>query len=159
MDPLIGKTISDISVFLSQRGYGWLTAKRDLARNVKSLDEQKEIYEEIINRLIEEENQAKDYALHYKALYEEVNITDEDIKYLRQTIVRTFNVIANLTENENNNFKEEDFNKTLELINVDTIKTMQLLGYNYKEAIGKPLTDVTASFIYRRLGDSTKNIE
>ena len=44
-------------------------------------------------------------------------------------------------------------NKTINLraikdiINVDTLKTMQLLGFNYKEAIGVPLTNLCANTI------------
>ena len=34
-----------------------------------------------------------------------------------------------------------------ELISVDTLKTMQLLGFNYKAAIGEPLTQICASAI------------
>ena len=44
-------------------------------------------------------------------------------------------------------------NKTINLraikdiINVNTLKTMQLLGFNYKEAIGVPLTNLCANTI------------
>ena len=34
-----------------------------------------------------------------------------------------------------------------DIINVDTLKTMQLLGFNYKEAIGVPLTNLCANTI------------
>ena len=34
-----------------------------------------------------------------------------------------------------------------ELISVDTLKTMQLLGFNYKAAIGEPLTLMLKNFI------------
>ena len=34
-----------------------------------------------------------------------------------------------------------------ELISVDTLKTMQLLGFNYKAAIGEPLTHLCANAI------------
>ena len=34
-----------------------------------------------------------------------------------------------------------------ELISVDTLKTMQLLGFNYKAAIGDPLTSICANAI------------
>lgn len=34
-----------------------------------------------------------------------------------------------------------------DLISVDTLKTMQLLGFNYKAAIGEPLTQICANAI------------
>ncbi|WP_271400301.1 hypothetical protein [Salinicoccus roseus] len=158
MDPIVGKAVSDVTVFLTQRGYGWLTTKRELVKNAKSLDEQKDIYEEIIDKLLEEENRAKDYALEYKTLYEEVNIKDEDIEYLRQTIERTLNALGEFPGN-GKNIDSSDIDTILELVSVDTLKTMQLLGFKYKDAIGKPLTDATSAFIYRKLGGYPVNPE
>ena len=46
------------------------------------------------------------------------------------------------------------------LLNKDTLKTMQLLGFNYKVAIGKPLTEVFSNAIRNKLGglSSKKNV-
>ena len=44
-----------------------------------------------------------------------------------------------------------------ELLNKDTLKTMQLLGFNYREAIGEPLTEVCANTIKSKLGNFSKN--
>lgn len=43
-----------------------------------------------------------------------------------------------------------------ELISVDTLKTMQLLGFNYKAAIGEPLTKICAEAI-TKIGNKKKN--
>ncbi|WP_300976548.1 hypothetical protein [Streptococcus thermophilus] len=42
------------------------------------------------------------------------------------------------------------------LLNKDTLKTMQLLGFNYKEAIGEPLTEACSNAIREKLGGRTK---
>jgi len=41
----------------------------------------------------------------------------------------------------------ESYEQIKELISVDTLKTMQLLGFNYKAAIGEPLTQICADAI------------
>ena len=41
----------------------------------------------------------------------------------------------------------QPFEQVKELISVDTLKTMQLLGFNYKAAIGDPLTSLCANAI------------
>ena len=41
----------------------------------------------------------------------------------------------------------EGYEQIKELISVDTLKTMQLLGFNYKAAIGEPLTNLCANAI------------
>ncbi|MPM69444.1 hypothetical protein SDC9_116389 [bioreactor metagenome] len=45
-------------------------------------------------------------------------------------------------------------NTLVELLNKDTLKTMQLLGFNYKEAIGQPLTEVCSNAIKFKLQKS-----
>ena len=50
----------------------------------------------------------------------------------------------------------QDREKIKELISVDTLKTMQLLGFNYKEAIGEPLTRLCADTI-SGLGQKTNS--
>ena len=46
-----------------------------------------------------------------------------------------------------NNGNIDSFEQFKELISVDTLKTMQLLGFNYKLAIGEPLTNLCANAI------------
>ena len=52
---------------------------------------------------------------------------------------------------------KESMDALIKLLNKDTLKTMQLIGFNYKEAIGQPLTDVCSEAITGRLGPK-KNI-
>lgn len=156
MDGYTAQLITDTSTQLLKSSYGWITSKREIARNAKTLDEQSEKYEDIINQLLEDGDNAKNAALQYKELYESVTIKDEDIQYLRGTIERVFTIINdykddNKSEEESTSTKQ-DIDAFLDLIHVDTLKTMQLLGFKYKDAIGKPLTDVCAEFIYSKLG-------
>ena len=44
--------------------------------------------------------------------------------------------------------------KLVGLLNKDTLKTMQLLGFNYKEEIGLPLTEVCSDAIKNKLGSN-----
>lgn len=41
----------------------------------------------------------------------------------------------------------DSLNGIKELISKDVLKTMQLLGFNYKAAIGEPLTEICANKI------------
>ena len=50
----------------------------------------------------------------------------------------------------------ESFKKFKDLISVDTLKSMQLLGFNYKKAIGEPLTELCASKISAFNKDNNK---
>lgn len=50
------------------------------------------------------------------------------------------------------NAEKDSMNQLVALLNKDTLKTMQLLGFNYKEAIGEPLTEVCSNAIREKLG-------
>lgn len=45
----------------------------------------------------------------------------------------------------------KSYEQIKELISVDTLKTMQLLGFNYKAAIGEPLTLMLKNFILSKV--------
>lgn len=45
----------------------------------------------------------------------------------------------------------------VKLLDKDTLKTMQLLGFNYKAAIGAPLTEACSEAIRTKLSFNTKN--
>ncbi|PKE62177.1 hypothetical protein [Macrococcoides caseolyticum] len=80
----------------------------------------------------------------YKSEYERINISDEDIEHLQNSIRRIINLVNEQSSNYENNADLESF---IELIQKDTLKTMQLLGFNYKKAIGEPATELVASKI------------
>ncbi len=55
----------------------------------------------------------------------------------------------------------ESYEQIKELISVDTLKTMQLIGFNYKSAIGEPLTVMLKNFILSKVKepDNLKTFE
>ena len=59
------------------------------------------------------------------------------------------------------NTQVESYEQIKELISVDTLKTMQLIGFNYKSAIGEPLTLMLKNFILSKVSepDSFKAFE
>ena len=66
-------------------------------------------------------------------------------------IIKTFQLASAVTKGEEEiaqaTAQVESYEQIKELISVDTLKTMQLLGFNYKAAIGEPLTQICANAI------------
>ena len=103
-------------------------------------------------------------AQSYKSELEKVVISDEDIQHLHNTVSNILEIIKSIQitnalpkgEYEIAKVKSqvESYEKIKELISVDTLKTMQLLGFNYKAAIGEPLTEICANAI-SKLGNKT----
>lgn len=60
-----------------------------------------------------------------------------------------------IIEQNSPNTSVKSFESIRDLITVDTLKTMQVLGFNYRAAIGEPLTQICSEAILN-LG-KTKN--
>lgn len=109
----------------------------------KDLEKAKNKYEEIISQLLSEREEAVRIAQTYKSEVERYEISDDDIIHLQNTLARALELLSQFGVDKP--IKEID--KIKSLISVDTLKAMQLLGFNYKDAIGEPLTSLCASKI------------
>ena len=113
----------------------------------------------ITYQLLSEREEAVRIAQAYKSELEKVVISDEDIEHLHNTVSRILEVIKNLQDDnseDNNQVNEQiqTYEQIKELISIDTLKTMQLLGFNYKSAIGEPLTLMLRNFILSKIDDN-----
>lgn len=114
-------------------------------------------YDELINEVLQEREEAVRIAQMYKSELDRIQISDDDIEHLHNTVERVLDIvklfqIAAATEKgpeevEKVSKQVESYQQISELISVDTLKTMQMLGFNYKAAIGEPLTKKCAEAI------------
>lgn len=132
-------------------------------KNEKDAEKIRNVYNEIINELLDEREEAVRIAQVYKSELDSVVISDEDIEHLHNTVSRLLEIIkksqlsvaSELGEHAIKKVKKqtESYEQMKELISVDTLKTMQLLGFNYKVAIGEPLTLMLKNFILSKAVD------
>ncbi|MDK6666096.1 hypothetical protein BHU41_00585 [Lactobacillus crispatus] len=127
----------------------------------KDIGKVKQNYENILNGLLNERAEALRIAQAYRDELEKVEISDEDIEHLHNTVERLIEIIKNFLIKQNNGEDNQEiqeqissFEQIKELISVDTLKTMQLLGFNYKQAIGDPLTMILRNFILSKVPTS-----
>ncbi len=133
--------------------FSWLDGAREKAKRAETTDESRQAYEEIISNLTQANAEYENIARGYKELYEQMVISEKDMKFLHETLQKAILLMYIESPNDTPEQKEEKQNSVesaisiLNFINSDTLRTMQLLGFNYKEAIGKPLTQICAQFI------------
>lgn len=104
-------------------------------------------YEEIINELISERAEAIRIAQVYKTELERYEISDKDIEHLNNTVGLILDIFGEVKPDTDTKIYEQI--KTL--ISVDVLKAIQLIGFNYKEAIGEPLTQLCANAITSKM--------
>lgn len=112
----------------------------------------------------------------YRDQFDQIYLSEKDIDYLQQTATRLINLfIPEITDEKKEELENQLVNQQgqsnleaelvikqwekeqmkqrksieqlVDLIQVDTLHTMQLLGFNYREAIGEPLTELVANSI------------
>lgn len=150
MDEYSIRLAASFAETIGRHSYDWASTKMTQAKEKKKAEEQQVVYEEIINSLLQDKSDLEFVARQYKTLYENITISDEDIEYLQQTMEKVAELLIPMTSTESK--KQENIDVLINLINKDTLKTMQLLGFNYKKAIGEPLTEVCANAIHKHLG-------
>lgn len=137
-----------------------IAAKVKSLKQIKSADEVRAAYDEVLSEVLQERSEAILIAQAYKDALERVQISDEDIESLNQTIGRVLDVFgigASAGKSEDEVARQRESLEHLRaLISADTLKTMQLLGFNYKAAIGEPLTRLCAEKISELGGGSGK---
>lgn len=162
MDSLITQSIAELGVSLTAlaaKGTATaITAKVKALKDEKNVEAVRSAYDELVNELLEERSDAIMIAQAYKAELDRVQISDEDIASLDATVGRVLDVISKMAPGDEATRQAQmaAMQQLRELINADTLRTMQLLGFNYKAAIGMPLTEVCANKI-QQLGGLSGN--
>lgn len=133
-------------------------------------------YENAFTQLIQENYELKTISMGYRDQFDQIYLSEKDIDYLQQTATRLINLfIPEITDEKKEELENQLVNQQgqsnleaelvikqwekeqmkqrksieqlVDLIQVDTLRTMQLLGFNYREAIGEPLTELVANSI------------
>lgn len=161
MDSQYTEALVEIGISLAQlaaKGTASAVSKKIRAiKNEKDAEKLRTTYDELINEVLQEREEAVRIAQTYKAELERIVISDEDIVHLHNTVERILEIIKAVQISDAIEKSPEELEKVKaqvasyeqlkELISVDTLKTMQLLGFNYKAAIGEPLTNICANTI------------
>lgn len=121
----------------------------------KDIEKIRNRYDEIINELIAERAEAIRIAQVYKNEMERYVISDSDIEHLHNTVELVLDIINEMSPDTD----VAMYQQLKELICVDVLKAIQLLGFNYKEAIGEPLTQLCANAILNKTKNVSSNRE
>lgn len=170
MDSICAQPLVEMGVSLTELAIkGTATAvtnKIKAVKDEKNIEKIRNTYDEIVNELLSERDEAVRIAQSYKSELERIVISDDDIVHLHNTVSRILEIIkafqlVDVTakgqeEVEKVTAQVQSYEQIKELISVDTLKTMQLLGFNYKAAIGEPLTQICANAI-TNIGNKKSN--
>ncbi|MGJ1091074.1 hypothetical protein [Enterococcus gallinarum] len=154
MDPQLAALSADLLRTAGNNTLGFVETRIKEARTKKTIEEVNLVYSELVNGLLKDKQDLERIAYQYQDLYESVTISDEDIIYLQNTLQSVLDLLSEFVPQAEEN--AQSIEMVIKLLNKDTLKTMQLLGFNYKEAIGRPLTNLVASMIESKMPQQQK---
>ena len=156
MQPLVemGVSLTELAVKGTASA---VTKKIRAVKDIKDAEKLRTTYDALINEVLQEREEAVRIAQAYKSELERIVISDEDIEHLHNTVSNILEIFKNIQlagvdpQDTLGVMRVQTQIETMEqvknLISVDTLKTMQLLGFNYKAAIGEPLTQICSRAI------------
>lgn len=155
IDILLSEAGAQLTALVVKGTVSTVSSKIKQLKNEKNNDNLRSQYDALINELISEREEAIRLASIYKNEVERIQINDDDIEHLQNTISNAIDLL--LTISPDKGIQRDMVNPIKSLISKDTLKAMQLLGFNYKDAIGIPLTNVCANLIESKLGKINPN--
>lgn len=146
-DPIITQMAANLTEAAARNGASIISNKIKAAKAKKDNKETINELEEIISDLLADKAEIQRIAQAYEQELVSQKITEDDIKYITENLLPIFSeFIPNKVEIE----------QLEKILSVETLTIMQLIGFNYKQAIGEPLTLLTRKAIESKIPMDSK---
>lgn len=134
-----------------------------VAKSNRDKSEQVEVLTQIINELIEDNNELKTVAQAQQEQLVSQNISSDELHFINETLIPAVEQIMQLGEsgdqqeqkgidsdggmNNEVTTTSEQMEAIKTLVAPEMLSVLQLVGFNFRQAIGEPLTDVVRSLV------------
>lgn len=110
--------------------------------------------EEIINELIADKNSLIQISQAYEENLITQKITEKEIDYITKSVIPLLEEFVEQSGDDDGKI-QAGLNMIKPLLSKETFNIMQILGFNFKKAVGEPLTELLASYIRANINKST----
>lgn len=146
IDPAVADVLTRLAELAARNTVGSVQTRINTAKAAKRHEETVNDLTEIINQLIEDRAEILGIATTLREQLVAQRVTAEEIAFITDTLIPTVERLAELSENEGTS---EFVDALKSLVSVETLTVLQLVGFNFKSAIGEPLTAVVGAQILR----------
>lgn len=145
--------------FASHLGKRSVEAIFDKIRAVKKKGNQDEVIsnlEEIISELISDKNQLIQITQAYEEQLITQKMSEKDIEYITKSIVPLLEDLLEKSEGTDAENIRKGIDIFKPILSKETFNILQILGFNFKEAIGQPLTKLVGALISSKIPTSAE---
>jgi hypothetical protein len=145
IDPNLAAAMAHLAELAIPSATATIYTKVEAITKGKATEQTVNELKQIINDLIKERNDLVAIAQTYEQELVAQRISDKDIKYIIDSVLPVLKIFvekmpASGTAAAQKAQAEEAIDILEQLLSVDMLTVLQLLGFNYKRAIGEPLT-------------------
>jgi hypothetical protein len=154
ISPEVQQLAATLAAAVARNSAQLVTDKVRALRSGKKADETIAGLEQIISELIDDKAELTRIAQAYQSELVAQRLTPGDVTYIADTVLP---ILKKLAETRGGS-EGAAFEKTIEdvrpLLSAETATVLQLLGFNFRRAIGEPLTTLSESAILSRVNRS-----
>lgn len=103
--------------------------------------------EEIISSLITDKNEITQIAQALEEKFVAQRISETEINYVTSNLVPLIEKLAEASAEEGDTSAQDSIDLFKPLLSEATLTVLQVLGFNFKQAVGEPLTDLLRGYI------------
>lgn len=169
MDPTIQALMIQLSDVVGRSAAGAVAERIRVAKSKKKDDQTIRELEDIVAELLDERQKLVQISQGLSEELASQRISEDEINYIVGTVIPLIEKFTGSEggspsgEGDEDGASTADSSQQLEavksLISVETLTIMQLIGFNYKEAIGRPLTHIVQTTLLAKTGMFTMPIE
>ena len=115
--------------------------------------------EEIINELIADKNRLIQISQAYEENLITQKITQDEINYITDSIIPLCEKLIAASDAKQAENMQSGIDAIKPILSKEIFNILQILGFNFKEAIGEPLTEFVASLIRSKIYTSDKSLD
>ncbi len=138
----------ELAKYVGQKSTKSIFDRLRVSKETNSMEDQIKILDEIVSELLSEKSELVQIAQVYDEQLVAQKISEGDVEYIASNIIPLLEKFMDSSEEDD---KEDNTKKDFEivkpLLSKETFNMLQLLGFNYKRAIGEPLTELVNGFI------------
>lgn len=159
-DPILMKQGASLATQVIKNSAQGIHTRIATAKSSRTKDEAISELQEIITELIDERNQLVQITQAFEEKMSMGKMSDEDIEYITEKIVPLLEDLMELNDNGNASKNRETLELFKPILSKDTFNILQLFGFNFKKALGEPLTDLANKAIkYKTPISNESNVE
>lgn len=151
MDPQIQSLAIQLAEAAVRNTAGAIADRITAARARKRDEETIAELENIINVLISDKSELLRIAQAFEETLVAQRVSSDEVEYITETVVPVLKRVIESSSGGAEDAQVQQFLDVIEpVISVETVTVLQLLGFNFKKAIGEPLTELVGNAIRAR---------